>query len=264
MGKRILIDIDGTLYDSEDLWVRLMFDQLGISVSAADMAEWDWFHRLDVSRERFNQLVVEHYHSADTIGSNEPYPGAAAIIADWRASGHEVHIVSDRGEASIEATRAWLAVNRITYDALDLRSPSDKLAYIRAHDIDVVIDDRPSLLLEVLEQGGGVVASTLIQSPNANLVATEPRIIAASDWPTLARALEPHLGPAPSAARAAAGCLVRFQSANIFAPSAPDRTKWFTRHLSGIVVRAPRQPVVGAPRLMDRRLNIQYWPTSIR
>lgn len=182
--RRILVDIDATLYDSDPLFIKY-FRQLH-DIELERIAEWDFWRGL-ITAEEFVVLIQKHYHSTAEIIGARPYRGAAEAINAWRAAGITVHIVSDRRPRTAAATRAWLAKIGLSYDKLVLRSPIDKIDYALRHRIDLVIDDKPATLRRAIEVG--LQAATLTYPYNRGVLAEYPRIIHAARWPVLARRL---------------------------------------------------------------------------
>jgi uncharacterized HAD superfamily protein len=120
----------------------------------------------------------------------EPYPGAADVINRWKRQGHFIHITSHRDTAAQRSTEEWLERVGGEYD--ELYCSYDKVARCAEIGIDVLIDDSPVNLLRAIDHG--IAAATLLHPWNRDLVETED-VIAAADWPGLARELAPILTP---------------------------------------------------------------------
>jgi FMN phosphatase YigB (HAD superfamily) len=192
---KILVDVDDTLYDSSALMSSCFRQLFELEVSREQIgSSWGFYHDLGVDADGFARLVRECYHAPGAIAANVPYRGAAATLRAWARRGHEIHVVSDRGEEVAEATRGWLERHRMPAHRTVFARGVDKLAYVRREGIELAIDDRPSLL-EALVADGSAIAATIAQPVNA---AVRERygeaIVSAPDWPALRRALRARAG----------------------------------------------------------------------
>ena len=188
--RRILVDIDSTLYDSDSLWITGMRQIYGKEITLGDLHQWDWYRRFGLTREDFDRLISEHYHHPRQILANAPYSGAAEVLARWQARGHEIHIVSDRSPDVAAVTRRWLRRNGLPTEHSCFELHVDKFAYVKEHGISLVVDDRPSFLQELVVDAQDVIASTIEQPSNAMVRAQYHQIISAPTWSALARKLE--------------------------------------------------------------------------
>lgn len=190
--RRILVDIDSTLYDSDPLWIDCLRRVHDRELTLDDLHQWDWYRHIGLTRPQFDRLIREHYHSPEQILTNEPYPGSVATLRRWRGRGHEIHIVSDRAPSTTEATRAWLEQHGFVFDHTRFALRINKFAYAKEHSIELVIDDRPSFL-EALVKDGEMIAATIEQRSNMAVREMYPAIISAPAWPALARKLDKKL-----------------------------------------------------------------------
>ena len=190
--QRILVDVDSTLYDSDPLWIKCMRIAHNRELKKHHLTDWDWYTHFDLTRSQFDLLIEEHYHADEQILANVPYDGAAETLQRWSAQGHEIHIVSDRAESTSEPTRQWLENNGIAFDYTVFALKIDKFSYAVEHNLTLVVDDRPSLL-EALVQDGTMVAATIEQNSNAAMRRRYEQIISARNWHSLARKIEKHL-----------------------------------------------------------------------
>jgi uncharacterized HAD superfamily protein len=100
-----------------------------------------------------------------------------------------IHVVSDRGPASFEATHEWLRRIGVPAKEIFLAPRVDKVAYVREHHIDLVIDDKPSLISALAEANLPIAA--LIYGYNQAVITEQGnRVMAATNWPDLARQIE--------------------------------------------------------------------------
>jgi uncharacterized HAD superfamily protein len=196
--RKIMVDIDSTLYPSDPIFIRAMSEMYGVQLDLSALDHWDWPLQ-HISSEQFAALISEYFHSDTEILAAVPFRGAVEAINAWRAEGHRVHVVSDRGVRAKPATLTWLNNIGIGYDALVLRLGVDKIEYARRHRIDLVIDDRPDTLERAVE--AGFAAATLVYPYNRLVVETHPSILASTNWRDLRRRIERQiLGKAPEQA----------------------------------------------------------------
>ena len=133
-------------------------------------------------------MCIEDTHADEAIAGARPYPHAVETVNRWHDSGHSVHIVSQRAERSLTATRRWL--DDIGLHRHELSIDSDKIARCRQLGIDLLIDDSPSNLLRALD--AGILAATL-RHPWNEQVCDASHVTCAADWRDLARVLAPVL-----------------------------------------------------------------------
>ena len=187
----IIVDVDGTLYDADPVWCSLFWDMKGVRISLADVTTWN-FYKGHVSGADFAEIIRDGLHSRAGILSRKPYPGAAKVIADWRARGAKIVIVSERAASALAPTKQWLDKCGIAYDELMCDLPMDKVAVIfdkRAH---LVIDDKPDTILRVLEAG----VSVALVDHRYNLdLPPHPRMVRSATWAALAAKIEKRVFP---------------------------------------------------------------------
>jgi len=187
--QRLLVDVDSTLYDSDPLWVHCMRKVHNRELKRHHLNNWDWYTQFNLTRAQFDELIEEHYHSPEQILANIPYDGAAETLQRWAGRGHEIHIVSDRADATASATSEWLIKNNIPFDFAVFGRKIDKFAYAVKYGLTLIIDDKPSLL-EQLVLDGRMVAATIEQRSNSATRRQYGQIISARTWPALARKIE--------------------------------------------------------------------------
>ncbi len=185
---RIAIDIDSTLHHYWDQF-RLVAQELhGVDLSYEGQTTWG------ITRLEHEQAAacVARTHEADIVAGGVPYPHAVETVSGWHADGHFIHITSHRHPDAHDATVAWLDAIGLRYD--ELYCSYDKIARCREIKIDLLIDDSPDNLQRALEEG--IAGATITHPWNADVLAREPGIVAAADWPGLAAALAPRLARA--------------------------------------------------------------------
>ncbi len=178
---RLAIDIDSTLHPYWDQLAAVAKRRFGVDLPYDQQVVWE------IERLRPEQLraCVEETHSAELVLAAEPYTGAVEAISAWHAQGHFIHITSHRATHTHEHTEQWLTRIGLPFD--ELYCSYDKIARCAEIGIDVLIDDSPVNLERAA--GAGITPATILHPWNRELCETED-VIAASDWPELARKLE--------------------------------------------------------------------------
>jgi uncharacterized protein len=182
---RIAIDIDSTLHHYWDTLSEIAVRRFGIELPYEEQFTWG------ITRLRSEQLelCIEESHSEACILAGTPYTGAVETVRRWHdAEGHFIHVTSHRDPRCAAATARWLAQIGLPCD--ELCCSWDKVSRCAELQIDVLIDDSPLNLLAAIERG---IAAATITHPWNRDVCEEEDVLAAPDWPGLARALEPLL-----------------------------------------------------------------------
>ena len=181
---RIAVDIDSTLHHYWDQLAAIAKRRFGVDLPYDEQITWD------ITRLRPEQLrvCVEETHREASVLAATPYPGAVEAIRAWHEAGHFIQITSQRTTDAHAATERWLAQIGLPYD--ELYCSRDKVARCLQIAIDILIDDSPGNLLKAGE--AGITPATILHPWNRELC-EEDDIVCASDWPTLARRLEPLL-----------------------------------------------------------------------
>ena len=183
----IVLDIDGTLYDSTALLLDAVARRYGIVLAPEKYTEWNSW-AVDLSPQQISDLIDEDFHAPEAILAAVPYEGAAAVVRAWQAAGHPIHIVSHRAPHKEGPTKAWLAGIGLEPDVFVIARRLDKIAYAREHGAVLLVDDKPAIIADAAVSG--VAIATIIQPYNAALVASlGAAVIAASDWPALGAAI---------------------------------------------------------------------------
>jgi hypothetical protein len=181
---RIAIDIDSTLHHYWDQFSEVVRRRYGVDLPYEGQHTWAIE---GLTPEQVHEAVLET-HGAPLVAAAEPYAGAVETVNAWHADGHFIHITSHRTTDAHAATEAWLDAVGLHRD--ELYCSYDKIARCREIGIDVLVDDSPVNLERGLD--AGIRGATIIHPWNRVVVA-ERDIVAADDWPGLARALAPLL-----------------------------------------------------------------------
>jgi hypothetical protein len=187
---RIAIDIDSTLHHYWDTLSEIAVRRFGIELPYEEQLTWG------ITRLKPEQLriCIEESHSDARILAGTPYPGAVETVRRWHdEEGHYVHVTSHRDPRCAPATARWLEQIGLPCD--DVCCSWEKVSRCAELRIDVLIDDSPLNLAAALERG---IAAATIAHPWNRDVCEEEDVLAAEDWPGLARALEPLLSAGSS------------------------------------------------------------------
>jgi uncharacterized protein len=184
---RIAVDIDSTLHHYWDQLAAIAKRRFGVDLPYEEQLTWG----ITLLRPEQLHACVAETHRASQVLAAEPYPGAVETIRGWHEAGHFIHITSHRTEEAHEATARWLERIGLPHD--ELYCSTDKVARCRELAIDVLIDDSPLNLMKAGE--AGITPATILHPWNRELCEDED-IVCASDWPGLARRLEPLLSEA--------------------------------------------------------------------
>ena len=186
--RRVLVDIDSTLYDMLPVLSDCAQRLFGIRFAPAEVNEWDYWAQIGLTLPQW-LATIEASHARGQILANAPFPGSVVALRRWVARGVVIHVVSDRGPASFEATHEWLRRIGVPAKEIFLAPRVDKVAYVREHHIDLVIDDKPSLISALAEANLPIAA--LIYGYNQAVITEQGnRVMAATNWPDLARQIE--------------------------------------------------------------------------
>lgn len=178
----IQVDVDSTLYDSDQLFNKVAAAEFGI--------EWptsyaSWFKAEDIGTDLDTLLkIFERSHSEAYALDNVPYPNAAAVLRRIAEQFPDVEIayVSDRNEQLGEVLREWLQQEDFLHDENQhVAATNDKRVWMREVRPDIVIDDRVrTLLMSVYELGS--VGITLQHDHNANLKGEVENLYVVPTW----------------------------------------------------------------------------------
>jgi len=181
---RIAIDIDSTLHHYWDQFAQVAARRFDVELPYEGQTTWG-IARLEL--EQVHECVTET-HGEELIAAAVPYEGAAETVNGWHAAGHFIHITSHRADVAHEATALWLEAIGLAHN--ELYCSFDKLSRCREIGIELLVDDSPVNLAGAVQCG--IAGATILHPWNAEAVA-EHGVIAARDWPELARRLEPLL-----------------------------------------------------------------------
>jgi FMN phosphatase YigB (HAD superfamily) len=142
--KRIIIDIDNTLWDFASVFQERLKK---IAPEIPPMSDWEWdFYMEYISIEELYGIVNSIHKEQDVF---EPYASATWFLTTLLEKGYELIIASHRHENSREATENFLKKNDLPYTELHL-------SYNKAILFDsciAIVDDNPHILDEAKQKG---------------------------------------------------------------------------------------------------------------
>ena len=186
--RRILVDIDSTLYPSEQVFIKHLERLHGVTLTPDQMADWDTWWQPYMTRRQFTAFIRRHFHSDDEIRNAVPYRGATTALRAWKKAGHIIHIVSDRHPKTQAATAEWLDKIGAPYDRLVLEWGIDKISYAVEARLNLIIDDKPATLRNAL--AAGLWTATLAHPHNREVLRENSEIVRARSWPALRTKIE--------------------------------------------------------------------------
>lgn len=189
---RIAIDIDSTLHHHWDALSEASMRRFGVELPYEEQVHWG---RTRLRPDQF-EICVEESHSETRILAAAPYAGAVETVCEWHEQGHEIHVVSDRGEEKRATTERWL--QRIGLPYARLHCSAAKVERCVEHRIELLIDDNPIDLRAASERGLAVVA---VLHPWNEEVCEEEGLLAVRDWARLREAVAPLLARAVTRTR---------------------------------------------------------------
>ena len=89
---------------------------------SAPIEDYHFYRKWGISDDEFPQICHDGVNAGIIFMHGEPFPGARSCMRQLKASGHRLHIITDRafGEENFseDLTRQWLDLYDIPYDTL--------------------------------------------------------------------------------------------------------------------------------------------------
>ena len=151
---KIGVDLDGVLYDSEQLMnakAELYDLQIG-GKGLVDPSNWSIKQRhgwTDEINESFDDQALKSLVEAPVM------PLGREVLQKLREEGHEIYLITSRGSrviAETKVTKKVLRRDKIKYDKLIFCKKS-KLEICKEIKIDVMIDDKPKTIEDLSKNG---------------------------------------------------------------------------------------------------------------
>lgn len=150
--KNIGLDIDGTISDLlPTLWAMAKYYRKPIPKIEA-VTDYNLSSVYDISPEQSMGFWKEMEYSL-CKNSEANHERLTNIFKQFVFFDTEIYIITSRDERFREVTEKWLRDNIIPYKELIMTSGKSKVDVLRDKQIDLMVDDKPSLFHEVKEAG---------------------------------------------------------------------------------------------------------------
>jgi uncharacterized HAD superfamily protein len=146
-GLRIAVDVDGVLADLAGMFLKIHREDTGIELGREFIDEWEFWHKLSMTRQQFLRMLVRVWSRWEEIGLLEE---DAAEDVEQLATLGSVDILTQRPAETVENVKRWLNHHGIKYRSftwVPLKSSKTLFTY------DAYIDDSPRLAEQLVGKG---------------------------------------------------------------------------------------------------------------
>jgi hypothetical protein len=148
MKKKVVIDIDNTLWHFCDALYERLKEINRTMPSPADWVHWDFWESYCSQEEFFRAIEEIHLNQDDE--KHLPYPEAGNFLKTMKQQDFHIIIASHRNPGSIEQTRRWLLTHHLIFDEIHLSYDKTVLIDTTCH---AVVDDAPHILEAAADRG---------------------------------------------------------------------------------------------------------------
>jgi FMN phosphatase YigB (HAD superfamily) len=145
MSKRVVLDIDGILWDIGPEWHKELIKINPDCPVPGAFANWDFYEEHMTLEQALECVKRVHMHQYEY----KPFPGVSGLTRMLRMAGYDIVIASHRDPDSAGATLRWMSENNIQFD--DLYVGFDKHPLL--DDCCLFIDDNPKSQQIALDKG---------------------------------------------------------------------------------------------------------------
>ena len=194
--KKMMVDVDSTLYDADALFHRVAIDQ-GHDWYPKKSYEWFRAEHLDVSQEVMTNLFRKA-HSSEYVNERlKPYKGAVKMMKQFHENYSDIFnifYVSSR-HPQMEGTLAkWIAMKDFPLEGEErVIATMDKKSWIKEFRPAIVIDDRVQTIIYSRFEIGATVLS-LTHNHNRNLRGEVDGVFMCDDWFEIGSKLDDIMG----------------------------------------------------------------------
>jgi hypothetical protein len=158
---RIGIDFDETVADSIQMIIKLHNKQYGTNYKKEEVVKYKVEEVWDGPKEEW-MAKLDEFLSAKNAAHLDPVVGAIPAIDALKKAGHELSIITARGESDVEATELWLKMHfpstfeGVHYGHARSEDPTkrrSKSAMCKALGIELMIDDHMNVAKDCAEAG---------------------------------------------------------------------------------------------------------------
>jgi uncharacterized HAD superfamily protein len=136
--KRIGIDIDGVIADSQPVIIKKLNDHFGSRYTLEDFVNFNPIKMFGMDRQQLDSFIMER--EQEIIEEALPIPGAAETVSDL-AQNYGVYLISARTPIHTQRTEAWLDRFKVSRHGLVLLGQHDKRAACTDQCVDLFIED---------------------------------------------------------------------------------------------------------------------------
>ena len=115
--RRIYVDFDDVLCATALGFLEILEREFGKTIGFDEIEDFDLGRSFDLDAAelaRFFELV----HEDEALVGLAPLEGALETLADWKAAGYDIEVVTGRPADTRVASEAWLEAHRVAFDRL--------------------------------------------------------------------------------------------------------------------------------------------------
>lgn len=136
--KKIGIDIDGVIADSQPVIIKKLNDYFGSSYALEDFVNFDPRKMFGMDRRQLDAIIMDR--ELEIIEEALPIPGAIETIGHLSRS-YGIYLISARTPVYKKQTEKWLDRHNITRHGLTLLGQHDKRAACNDITVELFIED---------------------------------------------------------------------------------------------------------------------------
>ena len=136
----IYVDFDDCLCETARSFSRLAMEMFGKNVPYEEFRFFELNKTFDLNEDEYERFMIRG-HEPEALLSIEETTGAASVINEWIASGHEVSIITGRPVSAYEASREWLNVHGLQKVRLYCLNKYGRDSFIKNSEFSLSIED---------------------------------------------------------------------------------------------------------------------------
>lgn len=181
--------MDDVISKTTETYIRIAKEEFGKDVRFEDLNSFDLKASFGLTQNQFHYFF-DLVHLPDRLAGYDVVDGAVSVLADWKAQGHIIEIVTGRPTSAKEVTLAWLGEKRVPYDAFimvdkynrpgnDLSIAITKTQLSQRH-YDLAVED--SMDMALFLAGQMRVTTALIHRPWNLRCPSHDRVVRCQNW----------------------------------------------------------------------------------
>jgi 5'(3')-deoxyribonucleotidase len=144
------IDLDNTLVNLNDFWIRKVSKELGYNFTGKDHTRWSFDNYPQDFIKRTFELMVDPFF----MGNLPIIDGAFGKLLEWKEAGHTLIVITSRCKELEEVTcnfiiREFSQINKTFVLGVD----NDKEDILVKEKINVIVDDNPMCIKSAIKLG---------------------------------------------------------------------------------------------------------------